>query len=76
MLITLLWVLTPLFLGFSFYLKNRSFLKLIDGGLMLLIYLILFAMGLNLSVMDNLLLELGHIVGKTTLYIGAILGMT
>lgn len=74
MFATLLWVLTPLFLGFTFYLKNRHLLKLIDEGLMLLIYLILFAMGLNLSVMDNLLLELGQIVGKTTLYIMAILG--
>ncbi len=74
MLTTLLWVLTPLFLGFALYIQNPPILKFVDKGLMILIYFILFIMGLNLSVMENLLAELTSIAGKTVLYIVMILG--
>lgn len=74
-LLNLLWILAPLFIGFFIVVRSKVILKLIDHGLMALIYLILFVMGLNLSAMENLNSELGNILWQTVIYIVSILGM-
>lgn len=72
---TLLWVLLPLIIGFAIPLKNRTLIKLVDHSLMVLIYVILFIMGLNLSAIPDLLSQLQSIFGKTVVFIIAILGL-
>ncbi|GHA01022.1 membrane protein [Ignatzschineria ureiclastica] len=75
MLQTLLWVLLPLFLGFAIPLKNRRLIRLVDQALIALIYLVLFIMGLNLSLIPDLWNQLQSIFGKTAVFIIAILGL-
>ncbi len=75
MLQTLIWVLFPLFLGFAIPLKNRKLIKLVDHSLIALIYVILFIMGLNLSLIPDLWTQLQSIFGKTAVFIICILGL-
>ncbi|OYQ88575.1 hypothetical protein B9T21_04570 [Wohlfahrtiimonas chitiniclastica] len=75
MLLNLLWILAPLFIGFFTVVRSKTLLKLIDHSLMILIYLILFVMGLSLATMENLNSELGNILWQTAIYIVCILGM-
>lgn len=75
MLQTLTWVLLPLLIGFAIPLKNRSLIKLVDHILIALIYIILFIMGLNLSAIPDLWVQLQSIFGKTLVFIVAILGL-
>lgn len=75
MLQTLIWVLLPLFLGFAIPLKNRKLIKLVDHSLIALIYVILFIMGLNLSLIPDLWTQLQSIFGKTAVFIICILGL-
>ncbi len=75
MLQTLLWVLLPLFLGFAIPLKNRRLIRFVDQALIALIYLVLFIMGLNLSLIPDLWNQLQSIFGKTAVFIIAILGL-
>lgn len=75
MLLNLLWILAPLFIGFFTVIRSKKILKLIDHSLMALIYLILVVMGLNLAAMENLDSELSKIVWQTISYIVCILGM-
>ncbi|KZX36619.1 lysine exporter LysO family protein [Wohlfahrtiimonas chitiniclastica] len=75
MLLNLLWILAPLFIGFFTVVRSKKLLKLIDHSLMILIYLILFVMGLSLATMENLNSELGNILWQTAIYIVCILGM-
>ena len=75
MLLNLLWILAPLFIGFFTVVRSKTILKLIDRSLMALIYLILLVMGLNLSAMENLDSELSKILWQTASYIVCILGM-
>ena len=53
MLLNLLWILAPLFIGFFTVIRSKKILKLIDHSLMALIYLILLVLGLNLAAMAN-----------------------
>jgi len=75
MLLNLLWILAPLFIGFFTVIRSKTILKIIDRSLMALIYLILLVMGLNLSAMENLDSELSKILWQTASYIVCILGM-
>lgn len=75
MLLNLLWILAPLFIGFFTVIRSKKILKLIDHSLMALIYLILLVMGLNLAAMENLDSELSKILWQTGSYIVCILGM-
>ncbi len=75
MLLNLLWILAPLFIGFFTVIRSKTILKIIDHSLMALIYLILLVMGLNLSAMENLDRELSKILWQTASYIVCILGM-
>ena len=75
MLQTLIWVLLPLFLGFAIPLKNRKLIKLVDHSLIALIYVILFILGLNLSLIPDLWTQLQSIFGKTAVFIICILGL-
>ncbi len=74
MINTLLWVLLPLFLGFSLYTKNRHIIRLVDQGLNILIYLILFIMGISLAEIPDLASELAGVLYRTMIFIVTILG--
>ncbi len=72
---TLIWVLLPLFIGFAIPLKNHTMIKVVDIALIALIYIILFIMGLNLSMIPNLWEQLQSIFGSTLVFIVAIIGL-
>ncbi len=74
MISTLIWVLLPLFGGFAIPVANPRLIRVIDMGLMALIYIILFIMGLNLSKIPNLATQLQSIFSSTALFIVMILG--
>ena len=73
-LITLISILTPLFLGF-FIRVPKAWLPLVDKGLSWLVYLILLLIGVSLSQVDNLGAQMQTIVGATTLLFGCVIGM-
>ena len=73
-LITLISILTPLFLGF-FIRVPKAWLPLVDKGLSWLVYLILLLIGVSLSQVDNLGAQMQTIIGATMLLFVCIIGM-
>lgn len=74
MIDTFLWVLLPLFLGFALKCQNRTILTWVDQILSLLVYLILFIMGMKLAEIPDLAAELSHTLYRAALFILFIIG--
>jgi len=68
MFYTLLLILTPLFVGFFINVTNKRWLKKIDQSVSLLVYLILFVMGVGLGGYTDLFRELSTIGGYTVVF--------
>ncbi|MBP6563286.1 MAG: lysine exporter LysO family protein [Neisseriaceae bacterium] len=68
MFYTLLLILTPLFVGFCINVNNQRWLKHIDKSVSLLVYLILFVMGVGLGGYADLFRELSTIGGYTVVF--------
>lgn len=73
-LITLLSVLTPMFLGFFIRLP-KAYLPLVDKALSLLVYAVLLLIGVSLSRVDNLGLQVDTILSTTLLLFACTIGM-
>lgn len=73
-LITVLSILAPLFIGFCIRLP-QSFLMIVDKILSLIIYLILILIGISLSRVDNLGIQMPMIIGSTVLLFVCVIGM-
>ncbi|MGO3858965.1 MAG: lysine exporter LysO family protein [Neisseriaceae bacterium] len=68
MFYTLLLILAPLFVGFFINVSNKQWLKKIDQSVSLLVYLILFVMGVGLGGYADLFRELATIGGYTIVF--------
>lgn len=73
-LITLISILTPLFIGF-FIRVPKHILRLVDKGLNALVYVILGLIGISLAQVDNIGREIGFIAGTGALLFACVIGM-
>ncbi|UOO82879.1 lysine exporter LysO family protein [Uruburuella testudinis] len=73
-LITLISILTPLFLGFFIRVPKR-WLPLVDKGLGWLVYLILLLIGVSLSQVENLGAQMQTIISATVLLFVCVIGL-
>ena len=73
-LITLISILTPLFIGFFIRVPKQTLLWL-DKGLNGLVYVILTLIGISLSQVDNIGHEIGFIAGAAALLFACVIGM-
>lgn len=73
-LITLVSVLTPLFVGFFIRLPKK-YLTVVDKALVWLVYLILLLIGTSLSHVENLGAQMQTIVGATAVLFLCVIGM-
>ena len=73
-LITLISILTPLFIGFFIRVPKQTLLWL-DKGLNGLVYVILTLIGISLSQVDNIGHEIGFIAGAAALLFVCVIGM-
>ena len=73
-LITLISILTPLFIGFFIRVPKQALLW-VDKGLNGLVYLILTLIGISLSQVDNIGREIGFIAGAAALLFACVIGM-
>ena len=72
-LITLISILTPLFLGFFIRVPKR-WLPLVDKSLGALVYLILALIGVSLSRVENLGTQMSTILGSAALLFACVIG--
>ena len=73
-LITLISILTPLFIGFFIRVPKQTLLW-VDKGLNGLVYVILTLIGISLSQVDNIGHEIGFIAGAAALLFVCVIGM-
>lgn len=73
-LITLISILTPLFIGFFIRVPKQTLLW-VDKGLNGLVYVILTLIGISLSQVDNIGHEIGFIAGAAALLFACVIGM-
>ena len=73
-LITLISILTPLFLGFFIRVPKR-WLPLVDKSLGALVYLILALIGVSLSRVENLGTQMSTILGSAALLFACVIGL-
>ena len=73
-LITLISILTPLFLGF-FIRVPKLWLPLVDKSLGALVYLILALIGVSLSRVENLGTQMSTILGSAALLFACVIGL-
>ena len=73
-LITLISILTPLFLGFFIRVPKR-WLPLVDKSLGALVYLILALIGVSLSRVENLGTQMSTIFGSAALLFACVIGL-
>lgn len=73
-LITLISILTPLFIGFFIRVPKQALLW-VDKGLNGLVYVILTLIGISLSQVDNIGHEIGFIAGAAALLFVCVIGM-
>ena len=73
-LITLISILTPLFIGFFIRVPKQTLLW-VDKGLNGLVYVILTLIGISLSQVDNIGHEIGFIAGAAALFFVCFIGM-
>lgn len=70
-LITLFWIILPLFVGFFIRLKNPKHLAHINRAVNFSVYFILAVMGIGLAQMENLGVNIVRIVAYAGLFLGA-----
>ena len=73
-LITLISILTPLFIGFFIRVPKQALLW-VDKGLNGLVYVILTLIGISLSQVDNIGHEIGFIAGAAAVLFVCVIGM-
>ncbi|MDO5640559.1 MAG: lysine exporter LysO family protein [Neisseria sp.] len=73
-IITLILILTPLFIGF-FVRIPQKYLRLVDKALVFLVYLILLQIGVSLAQVDNLGAQMQTIAGATLLLFACVIGL-
>ncbi|NRA60422.1 MAG: lysine exporter LysO family protein [Psychrobium sp.] len=72
MYLGILLILLPLFLGYFVVIKSEKWLHIINSGCSYMVYVILFLMGISLSLLDNLANNALIIFGYSALFIIAI----
>ena len=76
MLESLLIILVPMLIGYAFKIKNTKILQQFGKITMLLLYMILFIMGVSLGQLDNLAQQLPQIGVYALTFIVFIQGLT
>lgn len=76
MLESLLIILVPMLIGYAFKIKNIKILQQFGKITMLLLYMILFIMGVSLGQLDNLAQQLPQIAVYALIFIVFIQGLT
>lgn len=64
----MLYIFTPLVIGYFFSINNKSLLEALNKATSWLIYIILFLMGLSLAALDNFGSNLKTIVTMTLVF--------
>lgn len=75
MLFGILIALVPLFTGYSIKLSNKLWLSRINQSLSIIVYLILFIMGIELAQLDDLIANLTTIITSTLILFICTFGM-